>query len=276
MLSCSVSPSTLSFTVALQFGAGSATGTVGSDLLCSHIPQTADTHTEAKEWVSRTMLCVCVCLGFSFILIRNPTGDLISCRIQAMDDCTAGRVFNGEFSLGFVTGSRKKKLNYSACIHVHTLWHAVQRASQVYRHIPHQPTQYHIYILAKANALRHLNPWCESTSKPTFTAASPLCPALATVRCIDLQKNFPWGVCNKMPFGYNGGARNTKPINDKGRNVSSSHSPSWHCLFFCDSITCWTVSPLHCPACGHWLNTTCLDKSCMRGNVTALNHQHLP
>lgn len=98
----------LSFPVASQLGARSAMRTVGSDLLCSHIPQAAHTSTEATEWVSRTILSVCVCLGLSFILIYNPTGDLLSCRIQGMDDCTVGRAFNGRFSLGFIAGSCRR------------------------------------------------------------------------------------------------------------------------------------------------------------------------
>lgn len=66
----------------------------------SHSPDC--TRTEAAEWVSRTMVCVCVCLDFSFILIYNPTGDLVSSRIQGMDDCTVGSAFNGLFFFFFI------------------------------------------------------------------------------------------------------------------------------------------------------------------------------
>lgn len=77
-----------------------------------------------RVWVSGTMLCVCVwvcvCLGFGFILIYYPTEDLISSRMQGMDDCTVGRAFNGCFFFLYWAawiGSRRKKLNCSTCIY---------------------------------------------------------------------------------------------------------------------------------------------------------------
>lgn len=56
------------------------------------------------------MLCVCLCLGFSFVLI---SGDLISSRIWEMDGCTVGNGFNGFF---FQEGLHTGRLNYSTCI----------------------------------------------------------------------------------------------------------------------------------------------------------------
>lgn len=59
--------------MASQLGAGSARKTVSSDLLSSHIPQTAHTHahTEATEWVSRTIVSVCLS-GFQFYFDLEP------------------------------------------------------------------------------------------------------------------------------------------------------------------------------------------------------------
>lgn len=58
-----------------QFRAGSAMRIVCSDLLCHRIPQTANTLRLQSGSVGQCCVCMCVCLGFSFILIYNPTGD---------------------------------------------------------------------------------------------------------------------------------------------------------------------------------------------------------
>lgn len=62
--------------------------------------------TEAAEWVSRTVLHVCLCLVFRFISIA---GDLFQ-QDPGMDGGTVDLTFNVSFSTGLHTGKRNKIL----------------------------------------------------------------------------------------------------------------------------------------------------------------------
>ena len=140
--------------------------------------------------------------GLVFILIYYPSEDLISSRMQGMDDCTVGRAFNGLFFfflfflLSCMIGSRRKKLNCSTCIHKDVRMNLIYTV-YIYICIYVIPCCCNIHftacwpqilsgaytfhmkpciiadILTENNALGHprLQQW--STGKPTLTAASP-------------------------------------------------------------------------------------------------------